>query len=216
MTEAEWLACCDPEPMLLYLKDRASKRKLRLYAVACAGPVEHFLQGRRRREVLQLAERWADEGAAPPQLDEAVRRNYKAMDKLGPYTAAHIATGAVNAVAGAGAWAAAWVVVSEVRRALWEETRRPVYEVGKQQADLLRHIMGNPFHLEPFEPAWRTPGALAIARAAYEDQRWHDLPFLADAVEDAGCPDAVLLEHLRAGGEHLRGCWALDLVLGRV
>ena len=41
------------------------------------------------------------------------------------------------------------------------------------------------------------------------------LPVLADALEEAGCTDADLLAHCRSGGGHLRGCWAVDLLLGK-
>jgi hypothetical protein len=55
----------------------------------------------------------------------------------------------------------------------------------------------------------------AIARRIYEERAFHDLPFLADALEDAGCTDADILSHCRQGGEHVRGCWVVDLVLGK-
>ena len=38
---------------------------------------------------------------------------------------------------------------------------------------------------------------------------------LADALEDAGCDSQELLAHCRGGGPHVRGCWAVDLVLGK-
>jgi hypothetical protein len=64
------------------------------------------------------------------------------------------------------------------------------------------------------DPIWRLGPAGQLARAIYEGRLFDDLPVLADALEDAGCTDAELLGHLRGGGEHRRGCWALDLVLG--
>ncbi len=42
-----------------------------------------------------------------------------------------------------------------------------------------------------------------------------ELPVLADALEEAGCTGAEILEHLRSPGRHARGCWALDLLLGK-
>ena len=41
------------------------------------------------------------------------------------------------------------------------------------------------------------------------------LPILADALEDAGCGDVDILAHLRGPGPHVRGCWAVDPLLGR-
>jgi hypothetical protein len=68
--------------------------------------------------------------------------------------------------------------------------------------------------------AWQCGTARELARAAYENRRLPEgtldparLSLLADALEDAGCTDAALLGHLRGPGPHVRGCWALDLVL---
>ncbi len=89
------------------------------------------------------------------------------------------------------------------------------------QAQVLRCIIGNPFRPAALSPASRTPQVVGLARAAH-DQR--ELPagtldptrlaVLADALEDAGCDDAGLLGHLRGPGQHVRGCWVLDLLLG--
>ena len=57
---------------------------------------------------------------------------------------------------------------------------------------------------------------MEVARAIYDEGRFGDLPVLADALEDAGCDDAAILSHLRTPGRHVRGCWALDAVLGRL
>ncbi len=89
------------------------------------------------------------------------------------------------------------------------------------QSLLLRDLLGNPFHPVTLNPAWRTPAVLALARAAYD---WRSLPggmleasrlaVLSDALEDTGCPDAELLAHLRSPGPHVRGCFAVDVILG--
>jgi hypothetical protein len=94
------------------------------------------------------------------------------------------------------------------------------------QCDLLRDIFGNPFRavtcVEPDWLAWQDGTLLQLARAAYEQRRLPEgtldpgrLGVLADALEDAGCTDAELLAHLRGPGPHVRGCWAVDLVLGK-
>jgi hypothetical protein len=95
-----------------------------------------------------------------------------------------------------------------------------------RQAALLHDIFGNPFHpalaVNPAWLAWRDGSVSRLARAAYEDRRLPEgtldparLAVLADALEEAGCSDADLLGHLRGPGPHVRGCSALDLVLGR-
>ena len=61
----------------------------------------------------------------------------------------------------------------------------------------------------------QTPALVALAHTLYEERRFADLPILADAVEEGGCADDAVLAHLGAPGPHVRGCWALDLLLGR-
>ncbi len=84
-----------------------------------------------------------------------------------------------------------------------------------QQANLLRDIFGNPFHPVALDPAWRTEAVVALARAVYDDRAFDRLPVLADALEDAGCADADVLAHCRGDGPHVRGCWVVDLILGK-
>jgi hypothetical protein len=79
----------------------------------------------------------------------------------------------------------------------------------------VREVFGYPLRLPGFAPAWRTPAVLALARSAYEERSFEDLPLLADALEEAGCTDPKILTHLREQGPHVRGCWALDLILGK-
>jgi hypothetical protein len=64
----------------------------------------------------------------------------------------------------------------------------------------------------PVESPWLTPAVLSIARVIDRDRQFEDLPILADALEDAGCVDAALLNYLRGPGPHVRDCWAAGLV----
>src|SRR5262249_26001919 len=82
------------------------------------------------------------------------------------------------------------------------------------QCALLRDIFV-PDRLPNFDPTWRTPQALALACTAYEKRRFEDMPVLADALEEAGCRDADILAHCRSEGPHVRGCWVVDLLLGK-
>jgi hypothetical protein len=83
------------------------------------------------------------------------------------------------------------------------------------QADLLRDIFGDPFRPVAFDPAWRTPMVRGLAEGIEQEQAFDRLPILADALEEAGCTSDALLSHCRSPGPHVRGCWALGLVLSR-
>jgi hypothetical protein len=84
------------------------------------------------------------------------------------------------------------------------------------QVCLLRDIFGNPFRPVAFDPAWRTDTAVSLAKGMYESRDFGAMPILADALQDAGCDSADILDHCRdAGGPHVRGCWVVDLVLGK-
>jgi hypothetical protein len=102
------------------------------------------------------------------------------------------------------------------------------YDHIKPKADLLRCVFGNPFRPVAFDPAWRTDTAVSLARHIYESRDFSAMPILADALQDAGCENADVLDHCRGrregvpgepvGGStaqptHARGCWVVDLVL---
>ena len=81
-------------------------------------------------------------------------------------------------------------------------------------ADLVREVFGNPFASPPpFERAWRSDTVAQLARHASHTSDFSVLPVLADALEEAGCNRDDLLDHLRHGGPHVFGCWALELVI---
>jgi hypothetical protein len=83
---------------------------------------------------------------------------------------------------------------------------------------LVRDIFGNPYRLVRIDPSWlswRDGAASTLSQAIYQSLAFDRLPLLADVLEDAGCTDSELLGHLRSPGPHVRGCWAVDLVLGK-
>jgi hypothetical protein len=92
----------------------------------------------------------------------------------------------------------------------------------ESQLNLLRDLIGNPFRPVSIDTAWLTPTVCRLATIGYEERSLPSgeldtarLAVLADALEDAGCQDADMLTHLRGPGPHVRGCWALDLLLGK-
>jgi hypothetical protein len=65
-------------------------------------------------------------------------------------------------------------------------------------------------------PEWRTSDVMLVATRIEESQDFSGLPILADALQEAECDSDDLLKHLRdPQAAHVRGCWALDLVLGK-
>ena len=65
------------------------------------------------------------------------------------------------------------------------------------------------------DPAWRTSAVVSLAQAVYDRRALKRMPELADALEEAGCTGAAILAHCRSPGSHVRGCWVLDLLLGK-
>ncbi|MCE9566335.1 MAG: hypothetical protein K8U57_30290 [Planctomycetes bacterium] len=81
---------------------------------------------------------------------------------------------------------------------------------------MFREIFGNPFRPVTADPAWLTSDVVALATGIYSDRDFSAMPILADALQDAGCDSEDILNHLRDPNvTHVRGCWALDLVLGK-
>jgi hypothetical protein len=89
-------------------------------------------------------------------------------------------------------------------------------DAHRNQVPLVHDIFGNPLRPVTADPRWLTSTAVALAQAIYADRAFDRLPILADALEEAGCDSQDVLAHLRGDGPHVRGCWVVDLVLGKV
>lgn len=83
------------------------------------------------------------------------------------------------------------------------------------QSNLIREIHGNPFHPVALNSRWLTQAVTTLATAIYDAQAFDRLPVLADALEEAGCDNDDILNHCRSSGPHVRGCWVVDLLLGK-
>ena len=197
MTEWDWLVCTEAKKMLAFLRGQASERKLRLFACACS---RRQLCGQLNppiAAVVDVAERFAD-GRATMAGVWAVRK---------------VARRAAQQ-AGCREWfVPSWVAArSRTREILWAP---PQVEAA---APLVRDIFGNPFRPVVIDPAWlRWHDSLAVsmARRMYDSRDFTNMPVLADSLEEAGCTDRGILSHCRSGGEHVRGCWVVDLLLGK-
>lgn len=218
MTEAEWLTCNSPALMLEFLYSRGSERKLRLFAVACCRRMWHLLVDVRSRNVLNLAEELADKRASESQIASASLQNWQFIQTTSPNTVRYSSALAANACTGPGAWASAWHTVSKVQQALGARDPCSNMLEARVQALLLRDIIGNLFRSVVLDTAWLrwNDGTVPkIAQAIYDDRDFSVMPILADALEDAGCDNEDILDHCRQPGEHARGCWAVDLLLGK-
>jgi hypothetical protein len=95
----------------------------------------------------------------------------------------------------------------------WEESQ---FQAAKYLRGLVTDVMGNPFWPATFDPSWRTSDTVGVASGVYESRDFSAMPILADAIQDAGCDNEDILNHCRdANATHVRGCWVVDLVLGK-
>jgi hypothetical protein len=106
----------------------------------------------------------------------------------------------------------AWHVVPDSMLEEWEEAR--AFECANQ-CRLLREIVGNPFRPRTLDLAGRSEAVLGLARSIYHSRDFTAMRVLSDALEEAGCQAPDVLAHCREPGEHVRGCWVLDLVLAK-
>jgi hypothetical protein len=223
MTEADWLAANDSQPMLAHLRNHGAvgERKLRLFAVACCHRVWHLLTDERSREAAGVAERYADGLASRGELESARRfAEADAAEAEAWYQAALASYGIYYEAQDY--WVAAGAVLAAASDTSWGAIARlgevPT-DFGGSMPRLLRDLFGNPFRpapsLAPAVLAWDKGTVPKLAAAIYEERVFDRLPILADALEDAGCTDAEVLTHCRSGGVHVRGCWVVDLVLGK-
>ncbi len=88
-------------------------------------------------------------------------------------------------------------------------------ELPESWRSLIQDIFGNPFRPVAFDPSWHTSTAVALAQRMYDSRDFGVMPILGDALQDAGCDNDDILDHCRGDGPHVRGCWVVDLVLGK-
>ena len=113
-----------------------------------------------------------------------------------------------------------WYSLSSVSNGVTQLVRQsPIedsLEEQKAHCELLRDVFGNPFRPVHFSPDWRTDTAISLARVMYDAREFSAMPILADALQDAGCDNDDILTHCRDTAlTHVRGCWVVDLVLGK-
>jgi len=196
-------------------------RKARLFAAACCRQVWHLLDVRGRNAV-EAVERYADGMASNEELASA------SLAAFGVYEAELGGAGAIDGPAGTAAYfltRSAPLVGADGRLLPFDSVRKAVIQVVKtvrecriapgRVASLLRDTIGNPFRPVPLNPAWLTATVVSLAQQMYRSRDFSPMPILADAMQDAGCDNADILNHCRSDGLHVRGCWAVDLLMGK-
>jgi hypothetical protein len=194
-----WSACTNVSKLLAVLRGQINDRKLRLFALAYYPGRRPFVCPDEPHYVFDAAVRFA-EGTLEQDALSVIGNKLRLQrateeDKRG------------------------------IRYGLESFARDPfryvldTYHPGKpEQADLLRCIVGNPFRAVSIDPSWLTWNDRtipALADAIYTDSAFDRLPILADALEEAGCDNAEILNHCRGPSPHARGCWVIDLLLGK-
>jgi len=225
MTEEQWLSCTDPAAMLEFLKGKASDRKLRLFAVACCRHIWESLLPGRCRAAVEMAERYADGSATDGDLNRArsmafdVAHQARQREHRGRLGKPLQDPARRLFFAGEAADAHQPFLIGRLQWAAHDS------ELKSVSPALLREIFGLlSFRAVRIDPSLLTRNdslIVKLAQAAYDDRvlpagtlDLARLDILADALEDVGA-DATLLEHLRGLGPHVRGCFALDLLLGK-
>lgn len=224
MTEADWLQSDDEMLLAYFVAERMSLRKLRLALVAVCRRVEHHLVDGRSRHALEVSEAYADGLASDAALAEArsqATAAYKSL--LTHHNTARDArfTAALSVCCAVGTERDLRMQADMIDIALFAP-RPPPDSIAPErraasvaEADLVRDVFGNPFRPVVFAPSWRSETVVALAAGIYAERAFDRLPVLADALYDAGCENDDLLNHCRGAGPHVRGCWVVDLVLGK-
>jgi hypothetical protein len=227
-TERAWLSSGTPSSLLSVLKGKRLPRQRRQIAVACCRRVVGLMEDPRSRKAVEVSDRFLDGGADALELEEAfllaqglalglIERATRAgaADHAGTWNAWRLAYAAQLCAARTGMDEAPLVLLKRAANLGMSEEAREKAEL----CAIIRDVVGNPFRpppaIDPAWLAWHDGLVAAVAGAMYQEGRFADMPVLADALEDAGCADQQLLTHCRSGGLHVRGCWAVELLLGK-
>jgi hypothetical protein len=218
MTEQEWLDCTDPKPMLQFLRGKASERKMRLFLVACARLVWDRMTDPVMRMGVETAERFAD-GLASAEEQQAAHFEIYELAYKGPSLSVKANTMGVTVEEYFSLFGLS-LSCGFSKASLDRIERTNAWGKGgkltaQYQPFLLREIFGNPFRRMPLDPHWLTPRVVSLAHTIYDGGTFDQLTALAEALEEAGCGEPDLLSHCRGLGQHVRGCWVMDLLLGK-
>jgi hypothetical protein len=215
--------------MIWFLQGRVSGRRGRLITCACCRKLWGGTTGGPAGRAIALGEEWADGGHNPEEawaawddLYDAATEAYSAGDLdgsirfhdtsacLNPDPLGRLVGGAPTV--GEKIWGFGRDVADWFRLGVMYRKRRPG---PVSWCTLIRDIAGSPFRPVTLDPSWLTSTVVSLARRMYDTRDFSPMPILADALLDAGCDNADILDHCRGDGPHVRGCWVVDLVLGK-
>jgi hypothetical protein len=212
MTSAEWNSATDSSAMLEVLRNRGSGsgRKLRLFVAACARSLRPVFGGR-QEAVAAVYERLADGQASEEDLIRVLSGDM--FDLLYPDGVPPTPT--LQSV-----WESARTAAKTATHFTHLDTRDNTEEEKASICNLLRDIFGNPCRLPPSIDAawlaWHGGMVRRLAEAIYEERDFERMGVLGDALEEVGCDNDELLTHCRQqGAVHVRGCWVVDVLLGK-
>ncbi|HYT91785.1 MAG TPA: hypothetical protein VEL76_23930 [Gemmataceae bacterium] len=225
MTPDDWRTCPDLDAMLTFARRRAnfSQRKRRLFACGCCQRLGPLLPEAHRR-ALAVAEQFADGLVSQAALttawsrasfDDVTRSNHAAWAAWAVAGDPRDALLTQTLLSNISLYAANAIANRPLRACSVDPRSAPTWHVERtRHRSLLRDVI-HPFRTGPLDATHLPATVTAIAGTIYEERRFEELPILADALEEAGCENPDLLAHCRAAGEHVRGCWAVDWLLGK-
>jgi hypothetical protein len=220
MNEEKWSSGTNLQELLELVKNEVRPRKFRLFACACLRLLRDRTDDPHFRRTIVLAERFVEGDCDRESFRAAFRRAWP----NGWERARVVALVAIDPLQrDLHSWRCLELcneiidLVSKKHPYNYyaPSPNRNAYPLRREQVALLREVVGDPFTPPRFDPRWRTPDVVTLAESIAQEGSFEDLPILADPVEEAGCDDQSLLEHLRTPGRHVLGCWALELVRGK-
>jgi hypothetical protein len=211
MTESEWLVSIEPWKMLMCLDAKVWKRKLRLFAVACCRRRWAIIDDTHLRHAVEIADRWADHACTGREL-RATKRYARAelFKKLNEGVPNGGIASAVDSLFFLDVYTAA-NTTSHVTAGLCADVEAEYVA----QASELRDIVGNPLRAITHDSSFLTNDVIALAQNIYDTRAFERLPSLAKAIKEAGGDEREVLDHCHQSKAHVRGCWVIDLVLGK-
>jgi hypothetical protein len=219
MTEKQWLSAKRVSDFLDH-PTVWDHRKRRLLFCACSRRVLRFLVDDRFQHALNATEDYADQRLTWTELKVNARSAaVAARDELFASGQEPAVRDAAVAVTRTTSTFLTWEVLTLARLAIANGEGLDLQIEESEHAtqlQLARDIFGNPFRPVTFSDAWRTSTTAALARQMYESRDFGAMPILADALQEAGCDSEGILSHCRDAKQlHVRGCWVVDLVLGK-